>query len=1608
MIVTLIVAVPTAATEPAVAANGVVFSPNGTLSGGNNNGTSGVVLNQDGEIIQKPELILDNNVTATADPNKFVLTLDAYATESENSAVKPTDVVMVLDQSVTMRTPAGVSQVADSAILFDHSNHPDVITVDKGQLDTTLGQQMGYYVAQSQNPVDGQYYWYIVKYDPDFYGVGNGSWLLCEVSHVDAIVDAQYINKDEAAAAGVTAQHIRRLDYKSEVLPEGLVFFKSRQAVLYDALVQFVEDLKNTNGSHRVALIGFDGSCPSSENLYFGSDEGMFEDDGVLDEMPDLTEEQRNAWYADAWKDVQTQSHYQGLLSAVKQMGTNRSEVNPSTALQTASRLLAATDDEVAAERERMVVWLTDGMWDGLSHTDENIDEAEDNIQLLNEMLGCAKNIKEQGATVYAVDASTVKASQEKETQEKETQKKATLLHYVSSDYPDAVNWKTLGKPVDGEFQYTQKLSVDGRLSESLKPFASGTDISDVKLDKASVLKVVLSDYVQLDATVGVTYEAFTQPYLKEGNWGVPEKFNATMRPVSANGRVDTVEVSGFDYAQGYVSEQPRVNPEDDKDTAYYGEKLVVKVSIAIRDGFWGGNNVPTNKNTAGLYTSETIHPQTGEMIAGKPVGYFPVPEVNVPIAVTATVEDKTVYYGDANSHQLLTSVVIGGKAVTVKKNGTMAPEQQWMDDFVLATWQRVGEKSTSNLSTTQTGEYEYKVEVTPLYGGTINRGENPGNIVGDVALAKTVNQVGHLYVLIPLFTFKDSVVKFGTSAKNYDFNKNNLASTSVVWKEIKSGKVPGDGIPLVDKNISEPKLKLSYTPDTTGGYSLVDGAFVTDTKVNVSVFMGNQNITDVTTFLWRGCNHDVTDIQPHKGKEKVNEFWVHAPLKIQPDMVVVDYGLDVSIDVLSNDPKFKSIKPVLSGIAKNSDNAKFSKKSVKGTYGKLYIDAMDNTKLRYILNSENGMQMNKEEVFRYQVAYTINNRVVTLDTTVTIAPATSIYFEDTFVDYSAWNVSNNKLNTADANQWKPIGSSVSATQAQDRPGKNNPPAVDANNIYGNDKAYHNLATYSMGSAMKFTANKKVYGKAQFTFCGTGFDITSLVANTTGTVTVDVYEAEKFERDGASAQSKKYVVDTYYGYRYVNGQWVVDKTASGSMYQVPVIKVNGLAYNRYTVVVTVRYLSDRDYRNEDGKNQYDFYLDSIRIYDPANDGKGNNVIEGIYVADGEGWPEYFQLKDHIISKNEYEGLSDSTTNGMVFVENQSKVNSSKNYTVKDYNNYSFNDEVYLAPGQAIAFDMAVSGDVAGIFLAMKTAGGGTASVQVLDVASGGSSQLINGTVETTSVLYYDITSLNHRTVVISNLSNSKAILSLVDIKVTYNSEHTDSNGQGYFTVTTESVKKVLATLGVGPSDVPEESSPESSLPESFTPEQNVPVESTPEISRPESSVPAISVPETSRPVISRPQTSRPDVVVPEKPKPPGYVDPDITAPDTNIVDGLLRNVFTPVRFNVFLNGFAVKEGSKVVVTVTTSEDVEYLNINGTRVTQYTDTGFGTRTWKIRVKAAEIGQMYIAVLCYNNQDLASNLIAKVVEVSEGDTVLSELLTYFIGALLAWFWRDVMEG
>ena len=62
-----------------------------------------------------------------------------------------------------------------------------------------------------------------------------------------------------------------------------------------------------------------------------------------------------------------------------------------------------------------------------------------------------------------------------------------------------------------------------------------------------------------------------------------------------------------------------------------------------------------------------------------------------------------------------------------------------------------------------------------------------------------------------------------------------------------------------------------------------------------------------------------------------------------------------------------------------------------------------------------------------------------------------------------------------------------------------------------------------------------------------------------------------------------YTADTYYGYDYQNGKWVVDSSAdaSNALYQVPIIKVEDLSYDIYDVVITPEYTKDFDHHYDE-------------------------------------------------------------------------------------------------------------------------------------------------------------------------------------------------------------------------------------------------------------------------------------------------------------------------------------------------------------------------------------------------------------------------------------------
>ena len=244
---------------------------------------------------------------------------------------------------------------------------------------------------------------------------------------------------------------------------------------------------------------------------------------------------------------------------------------------------------------------------------------------------------------------------------------------------------------------------------------------------------------------------------------------------------------------------------------------------------------------------------------------------------------------------------------------------------------------------------------------------------------------------------------------------------------------------------------------------------------------------------------------------------------------------------------------------------------------------------------------------------------------------------------------------------------------------------------------------------------------------------------------MDVYAGSKAEGD----RVRSYVVNNYYGYTYdeTSKTWI---TTSGdnALYQIPVMKITDLDYGTYTAVVTVFY--DGSF-NQTGKNEYSFWLDAIRVYNPM--GKDYD-----YTADNEGYPQYIKLRDELAKTADTSGEKK-----VVFIDGAASA------TIAQYANYGPNNEVYLAQGQAISFKLTGNtNEIASIQIGAKAPDGKAAKMVV------NSSETIE--LNTATEMYYTISSTDGQ----FTISNSgSGILSLTNLKITYK-----TSGQ---TVTLESL-----------------------------------------------------------------------------------------------------------------------------------------------------------------------------------------------------------------------------
>lgn len=871
-----------------------------------------------------------------------------------------------------------------------------------------------------------------------------------------------------------------------------------------------------------------------------------------------------------------------------------------------------------------------------------------------------------------------------------------------------------------------------------------------------------------------------------------------------------------------------------------------------------------------------------------------------------------------------------------------------------------------------------YYVYLTGSMEGERPAGSYPTNESAVLTYKNWLDHDAHKDTVSPVLPWKDANVSYAfylvdstgkpvvnrTTGETGSFTNRVAMSTPYVYKTLNLNSSADLRDMEVIANQVLPEGYSLYNPNASYTVTVIsDGS---GSNWVVSDTTGTTYVTDYKGNEYTNQSHATADVDY---THTTVWFAVRYEIKAVPDVVVIDYGLPVDINVLANDMFGENGTLRAVGMAGNKPDGKTSAldshfaTELTATYGTAKVSG---DKVRY---TPANMQMSAPDKLAYAVNYQNsnapdNNGYYYSD--VTVIPATTIYYEDSFVSFN-----NDAKGTDASGKWSQVGETMPGVQAEDRPGLGNLKGTDANNLYGFDEAYENCTTFSLGSAKKVTVSKannpntKYSGEeghnwptAEFTFTGTGFDLISVTSKMTGMIGVEVYRGDTLYKDWA--------VDTFYGYSFVqdsqnpyikytwsygtdgkwhsieglpvatayksdpvpadpvpvgktfvtyekNGSWQVTPNADNALYQIPVIKGSGFDYGTYRVVITPTFSSTFD---NAGRNEYDFYLDAVRIYDPAGD---NAEANDAYVKDNEAYPRFIELRNNLIATGNFGTVDDAS--GAVFIDGFGATGS-----ISDYSTYGPNNEVYLAPnqGQAVAFTLSkANADVATVQIGVKALSG-EASVEIK--AIDGASKKI--TTNSATDLYYDITDVaafdqsgNTKVIVITNSGNS--LVSITNIKTTYKAAPAAP-----VTLRMSASAAKMAVQSVNAMYL--------------------------------SSLPVAEVEEV--------------------------VEPQVFAPD---------------KCTVSLSKANAKVGDSITVTVKTSADVASVTVNGNNAKAgKTDRKTGEKTWTYTVKATEAGQLLVSVTAYDKAGLASEAIDNTITVNAKGT---NIIGTAISRVLGWFRR-----
>ena len=836
----------------------------------------------------EPDSGMKISKTATANNDgSYTITLEAFATGSkvitEQKTDIPTDIVLVIDQSGSMKDPIGgytytayrkgsgwnsrnyhneeyypLRHNGGSENLWHKLNNNEYIavSVEQKMVYTAISGWSNRKYHDNQNSlyclVSGEYksvtvkreghifsadeYWYTVDGQQILYTTGDDSipnfgqyaplyQSVKKYIYSYTLNGATTVIEESFGDGSSPDTQFYRRDYSSSAGDTRLNALKNAATTFANAVATKAagEDgdinAPADNVNHRIAVVGF-----ASGQRYNGTNYNYNNTEVFVGSNQYRYGTAAQGQYGNAFQNMNTSTGVGNVSASIEALSADGGTLT-NLGLEMGNGIFGANPIAEGEKRNRVVIVFSDGVpgWSGYDS-----DTANSAIT----QAGTAKNT--YGATVYTIGifpgADATSAGNQNGN---ETEKANWFMQRVSSNtqYPQSPSYY-LSAADAGTLN-----SIFQQISNQIE-----TGGAETTLGSETVVKDIISPYFTLPAGTtasGIRIDTYActgkdgNTYTWSGTSGGPGGATATVDG-------DQVSVTGFDFSENWCGTET----DAQGNSTVRGNKLVISFEVSPKSGFLGGNEVITNAS-AGIYENGS---------AQTPVMTFEQPKVNVPIQdVTVTATDKNVYLkGEVTADQLRdgSEISVGdvkldlSKATDTDKPYGLDPWQTEYVDITVMVKDKDGNVISDKLENlTEDTTYTVEVTVAPKTVGT----STPAN--GDAATAKTGanDPAANIYVFKPELTFKDSSAYYGESVPtNNDYSSNKVGLET--WKHGDTASTDA-GVTMLG---TKPTLDISYTPDES---KLESGKYTKqDVPVTATVKIGTENVNEHTTFVHQDC----------------------------------------------------------------------------------------------------------------------------------------------------------------------------------------------------------------------------------------------------------------------------------------------------------------------------------------------------------------------------------------------------------------------------------------------------------------------------------------------------------------------------------------------------------------------------------------------------------------------------------------------------------------------------------------------------------------------------------------------------------------------------------